>query len=147
MDEELAKVRAFHDKFKLPAAAGFPCRARLRFDLINEELAELWTAIEEGSEVKALDALADIMYTTLGTAVEWGLPLAEAFDEVHRSKMTKEGGGYRADGKVLKGPGYTPPNIAGILAKEKAPAAKKEPEPVSCAGRLLPYEGSLGCYG
>lgn len=34
---------------------------------------------------------------------------------VHRSNMTKEPGYERADGKIGKGPGYEPPDVAGVL--------------------------------
>lgn len=42
-------------------------------------------------------------------------PMDRVFAEVHRSNMTKEGGGKRADGKILKGPGYESPDIAAVL--------------------------------
>ena len=42
-------------------------------------------------------------------------------DEVHASNMTKLGADgrpiRRADGKVLKGPDYRPPDIAAVLAR------------------------------
>lgn len=47
--------------------------------------------------------------------------LEEGFAEVHRSNMSKLGEDgkpiYREDGKVLKGPNYTPPNLVPILEK------------------------------
>jgi hypothetical protein len=32
--------------------------------------------------------------------------------------MTKEGGGTRADGKILKGPGYSPPDLERVIADQ-----------------------------
>lgn len=70
--------------------------------------------------VEAADALADIKYVVEGAALTWGIPLDEVFDEVHRSNMSKvpEDGVIikREDGKVLKPPTYSPPNIHPILA-------------------------------
>ena len=51
---------------------------------------------------------------------DWGFPMAELFGEVHRSNMTKTfapntpGGKYGAVNP--KGPGYSPPDIEGVLA-------------------------------
>lgn len=135
MQDVLAKVTEFHKKFKLPVGEWAdnedPSRPHLRFDLIDEEFIELNEALFDRhgdllsvpDKVAAADALADLMYVVAGAAVEWGIPLKEVFDEVHRSNMTKEGGGYRADGKVMKGPNYSPPDIAGVLARH---AAKKK---------------------
>jgi predicted HAD superfamily Cof-like phosphohydrolase len=67
--------------------------------------------------VEAADALADLRYVTEGAAVEWGLPLDAVTDEVHRSNMAKVGGPVRADGKILKPAGWTPPDVAGVLAR------------------------------
>jgi len=38
--------------------------------------------------------------------------LEAAFNEVHRSNMAKLGGSKRTDGKILKPPTWTPPNLA-----------------------------------
>lgn len=57
-----------------------------------------------GKEIKALARLTKL-------DAHWD----EAFAEVHRSNMSKLGPDgkpiYRADGKVMKGPGYTKPNL------------------------------------
>jgi len=72
----------------------------------------------------ALTSLADET-CRLGTAL-WGMPLRELFEEVHRSNMTKTfspttntaGGKYGA-GVNPKGPGYSPPDIQGVLNRAK----------------------------
>jgi predicted HAD superfamily Cof-like phosphohydrolase len=38
------------------------------------------------------------------------------FAEVHRANMAKLGGFRRADGKWMKPPDWTPPDIEGLLA-------------------------------
>jgi hypothetical protein len=49
----------------------------------------------------------------------WGFPMQELFAEVHRSNMTKTFATNTTGGKYgsvnPKGPGYTPPDIAGTL--------------------------------
>lgn len=87
----------------------------LRHELIREELAELKQAHDKGDLIGIADALADLAYVVVGAAVAFGIPLDRVFDEVHRSNMSKLGEDgkpiYREDGKVLKGPNYTPPDI------------------------------------
>jgi predicted HAD superfamily Cof-like phosphohydrolase len=54
----------------------------------------------------------------LGTAVECGIDMAEVMEAIFASNMTKEGGGMRADGKVLKGPHFVPVNLEPILVSQ-----------------------------
>mgnify|MGYP003343800326 FL=1 len=96
---------------------------KLRDDLIDEERDELKIALDAGDVVKVADALADILYVVYGTADTYGIPIDACFREVHRSNMAKldENGKpiKRADGKFLKPPGWTPPDIAGVLGIKK----------------------------
>jgi Phosphoribosyl-ATP pyrophosphohydrolase len=87
----------------------------LRSDLLLEEVRELLDAVAEGDVVKIADALADISYVAAGTAVVYGIPFDAVFAEVHRSNMTKTN--TPAEAKLVKGPGYEPPEIARILAQ------------------------------
>lgn len=113
------RVREFHRTFGLPVRdrpdLGTDDERTLRFNLIHEELEELFDAFGNRDAVKVLDALADIVYVAYGAAVQFGLPLDDAIYEVHRSNMTKGHGGWRRDGKVLKGPDYSPPDLASVL--------------------------------
>lgn len=117
------KVSFWHKTFGVPVgdkpAMINTERVKLRLELIREELRELEEAFESGDLVAAADACADLEYVVLGTAAELGLPHDAIFDEVHRSNMSKvwDDGTvhYRADGKVLKPPTYSPANIAIIL--------------------------------
>lgn len=86
----------------------------LRAHLVMEEVGELLYALSEGDEVLALDAVADILYVVLGMGINFDWPIKEAFDEVHRSNMTKR----RKKDDVRcreKGDSYDPPNIRKIL--------------------------------
>ena len=59
------------------------------------------------------------MYVCYQYAENLGWDLDEALDRVHNSNMTKLGNDgkpiYREDGKVLKGPNYTPPNLSDLV--------------------------------
>jgi len=63
--------------------------------------------------------LADLLYVVYGTAAAYGIPIDDVYREVHRSNMSKLGPDgkpiYREDGKVLKGPNYTPADIQKVL--------------------------------
>lgn len=91
----------------------------LRYHLILEELGELDVAFMNAEINDATDAIADLLVVVLGTAVACGIDIAPVFDEVHRSNMTKFIDGHRReDGKWIKGPSYSPANIAKILANQ-----------------------------
>lgn len=115
-------VREFHEKF------GHPINDTLHIDdewdthlrrrLITEELLELMDATSDRNAVEMADALGDLIYVICGAALAWGIDLDAVVREIHRSNLTKlfeDGPRYREDGKILKGPSYTPPNIAPLL--------------------------------
>jgi predicted HAD superfamily Cof-like phosphohydrolase len=110
----------------------------LRLRLIAEEFEELIRACldvsDEGTEFlqrslrrlvdfepvnvllpEAVDALADIEYILLGTALEFGTDMGPIMGAVHAANMRKEGGPTRSDSKILKPPGWVPPDIEGAL--------------------------------
>ena len=68
---------------------------------------------------EALKELADLVYVCYQYAENMGWLLDEALNRVHlsnMSKLDKEGKPiYREDGKVLKGPNYTPPNLTDLV--------------------------------
>ena len=107
--------KSMSDKPRLPTEA----EATLMHSLILEELMELNEAIDNGDIVEVADALADILYVTAQQATVIGMPVTALLREVQRSNMSKLGLDgkpiYREDGKVLKGPNFSEPNIAKIL--------------------------------
>ena len=120
MHRQQLDVRNFHRALDIPIGDFTNpqlSRHQLRADLIREEAGETIDAILSEDFVGAIDGLCDIIVVTYGAAVEWGVDLAPFWREVHRSNMAKVGGPTRADGKKLKPPGWTPPDIAGILAR------------------------------
>lgn len=117
-----AAVSDFHEKHD--GHLGNPQQPRihdpqLRYDLLKEEVEEFKAACEAGDLVKAIDGLADIVYVAIGGFVAFGVEAGPVLEEVHRSNMTKTPGGKRGDGKILKGPDYEPPDIAGVLDAQR----------------------------
>jgi len=90
----------------------------LRIKLLEEEFIEYMSAEHDNNLVEIADALADIIYIACGTAVSYGIPLDDVFEEVHASNMAKLVDGKvlrRADGKIQKPEGWAPPDIERIL--------------------------------
>jgi predicted HAD superfamily Cof-like phosphohydrolase len=140
-------VIEFHQAFDIPIA-GAPsvptdARVRLRARLIAEEFFETLGAMFDLDAsgtineivdilraninelpvrvdlVELADGFADLDYVVEGARLEFGingLPIAK---EVHRSNMAKVGGERRADGKLLKPAGWTPPNLLLEITKQQ----------------------------
>lgn len=99
-----------------------PEERELRIRLLKEEYEEYIQGECKNDLENIAKELADIIYIVCGTAASYGIPLNEVFTEVHRSNMTKLVDGKpvrRADGKILKPDGWTPPNIKAILERFK----------------------------
>jgi len=88
---------------------------RLRYELIKEELNELEEAMKTKNLKEVADALTDILYVTYGAGCAYGIDLDKCFKEVQRANMSKLGEDgkpiYNEQGKVMKGPNYTEPNL------------------------------------
>lgn len=119
MKSTIEKVEEFHHAFNLPVHfnphLGDPELNALRVRLIKEETEELESALVERDPIAVLDALTDLQYVLDGAYLALGFSKEPAFSEVHRSNMSKlDQLGRpikRADGKVLKGPNYSPPDL------------------------------------
>lgn len=64
------------------------------------------------------DAIVDLIYFTVGMALEMGLPIDKVWAEVQRANMDKFPAGKvvrRPDGKILKPEGWRPPNNEEII--------------------------------
>jgi predicted HAD superfamily Cof-like phosphohydrolase len=150
MKDALEKLKEFHRVFNCARSEEL-CSpdveiVALRISLMKEELEETIMAMKSLSltgqpadMAEVADGLADLCYVAIGTAVAYGIPLDQVFEEVHRSNMAKaikcpdcfdavhariecqtcKDTGYvvtyRSDGKVLKPEGWTPPDIKGVL--------------------------------
>jgi predicted HAD superfamily Cof-like phosphohydrolase len=93
--------------------------------LIEEELAEFRNAGEAHDLVEIADALADLLYVVYGAAVAYGIDLQPVFDEIHAANLSKGEPEVvrRPDGKLLKGAGYRPPQVARVLREQLDVAA------------------------
>lgn len=115
-------VREFHSTFNLivsetPTIATENIR-QLRERLIDEEATEFIDASLSCNLPLMADALADIIYVTLGAAVSFGIDLDPIFREVHRSNMSKVGGYLDDGGKWVKPDTYSPADIKSELIKQ-----------------------------
>ena len=88
-------------------------------DLIVEEFHEFCHAAGYEEYEAELKELADLVYVCFQYAENMEWDLEEALDRVHKSNMSKLGLDgkpiRRADGKVLKGPHYQPPNLTDLV--------------------------------
>lgn len=117
------KVKTFMETFgqEVKTKPEFPDldTVSLRYDLIKEELQELFEAMGDKNIVEVADALTDILYVTYGAGHAFGIDLDACFDEVQRSNMSKLGADgkpiYRDDGKVMKGPNYFEPDLTKFV--------------------------------
>ena len=119
-------VREFHDRFGIanaPELTGSLSEevVRLRHRLMAEETEEYLEAALHQDTVEIADALGDQLYILCGTILSHGMQhvIEKVFKEIQASNMSKLGTDgqpiYREDGKVMKGPEYFRPNIAGVL--------------------------------
>jgi len=141
------QVREFHETFECPIR-NLPTvpssrELELRGNLILEEVKEfcdaagLYISMDSDGKLRAsrnplvaqpdlvemADAIGDINYVVEGAALCLGLNSEAIGEEVHRSNMTKvwpDGTVHRReDGKVVKPPSYSKPDILAVLAQQK----------------------------
>lgn len=102
----MSRVADFHRRFghpapEFPPLVPDPELVRFRGRLVREEfeelLAELHALAHATDPVRIAELLGnvlkescDLAYVAEGTAIALGLPFAAAFDEVHRSNMSKD---------------------------------------------------------
>jgi predicted HAD superfamily Cof-like phosphohydrolase len=119
----------FRDQAKFMNACGQTVGARnqdqfdLYLKLIQEEVSELQTAVDNNDRVEQLDALIDIMVVTVGAVQSLGADGEGAWKEVMSTNFAKIDSltgrvRKREDGKVLKPVGWRPPELAKYINKE-----------------------------
>lgn len=96
----------------------------LHSDLIQEEMQELYVAMDAGNLQEVFDALIDLKYVITGMGVHMGLPMDEGWKEVQLSNMSKldengepmyHDGSEGPVGKVKKSPLFREPRLDVIL--------------------------------
>ncbi len=129
----LEMVQEFHETYGLPVAdeqtTGSEQTKELRINLLQEELDELKEALAENDPIETLDALIDLQYVLDGAFLSFGFQGVKgaAFNEVHRSNMSKLGEDGKpirreGDGKVMKGPNYFKPDMVQFIKSKKEAA-------------------------
>ena len=127
-------VKEFNEAYDVPTWSTiesmdvYTCAVAEQMALIAEEHRELEVAYKmwctppfrtKNDEAAILDAICDSIYVLIGLALKMGFKLDFAFREVHRSNMSKLGEDgkpiKRADGKILKGPNFTPPKLDAYI--------------------------------
>ena len=118
------QAQQFRQAFHIPNSKSRPSRSTQK-TLIVEEFKEFIEAEDQlyrdhpSYRIAALKELADLVYVCYQYAANLEWDLDEALDRVHVSNMTKLGDDgqpiFRADGKVLKGPAYQPPNLSDLV--------------------------------
>lgn len=120
-------VAEFHGMLGSGAAAaggaGQQARSASRRALLAEEYREYEDAEDAHDLPGIADALADMIYVAYGTAHCYGFDLDAVLAEVHASNMTKQPPAVPG-GKAVKGPGYRPPDVAGLL-NDREPGSRR----------------------
>jgi predicted HAD superfamily Cof-like phosphohydrolase len=134
MKSNFELVREFHETFQVQQLAAptfnqedFKRFAEFRGALLLEELKEYLNAAQAVSDGNTsqmedvIDGLVDILYVAYGALDLLGVNADDAFEEVHKSNMSKldEDGEpiiniddpTKPVGKILKGPKYEEPNL------------------------------------
>lgn len=131
-ETNFTRVRDFHVGYgiALPSRPLLPPADTLAIKkkLIDEEYAETTAefaqliaaqAAGEAPDItQIVHELTDLLYVTYGAILAFGVDADAVFAEVHRANMEKLGGPVRADGKQLKPPGWQPPDVAGVIARQ-----------------------------
>lgn len=128
MKKQIEAVEKFHNAFgqengKVPRLLNKE-DSELRFRLMAEENEEYLEAAEKDDLVEIADALGDQLYILCGTILKHGMQhiIEKVFDEIQASNMSKLGEDgkpiLRADGKILKGPGFFKPNLKQFFKED-----------------------------
>lgn len=122
MNPWVKDVLQFHEKFgsEISDEPSIPIDpvSLFRRELMREEMNELLDAMWKKDVEGVAKELVDVLYTVIGTAIVYGVPLDPVWDAVHKSNMDK----VRVKGryKVQKKRGYRKPNIGDVMAGKVA---------------------------
>ena len=144
--------QATPEKLTIPSEQDRILRAKLileeAFELINEGLGIgvanfghflkpddfNYVITGEADPVESMDGACDLFWTAVGgVSIVFGADLNSVLDEVDRSNQSKFIDGHRReDGKWIKGPSYSPADIAKVL--------KDRVRPLGEAYYVIPHE-------
>lgn len=95
------------------------------FEEATEALGELTAVLQANDPAQPADVtawvheLTDILYVTYGAILACGVDPDPIFAEVHRANLSKAGGPRRADGKILKPPGWQPADVRSMIERQE----------------------------
>ena len=126
MSDFVQDVINFRNKYGLPInyKPTFLDKDHMFFRLnhIQEEFNELSKAVKDKDMVEIADALTDLCYVSIGTALSMGINIKATWEEVHYSNMQKvraKSDGSNSKRKssfdIVKPEGWVPPNIHRAL--------------------------------
>ncbi|MCZ7670163.1 MAG: hypothetical protein M5U34_24810 [Chloroflexi bacterium] len=136
MNSNAKRLREFHAAVGDPLPSQITMRDAdhfaLRQKLIDEEHGEVTavyhqiiTDLQAGANLDPVAALtplvhelADLLYVVYGAIETLGIDADAIFQEVHRANLQKAGGPRRADGKILKPPGWQPADVQSVIRKQ-----------------------------
>jgi HAD superfamily hydrolase (TIGR01509 family) len=136
LNSNAKRIREFHAAVGAPLPGSLTMRdadhLALRHKLIEEEYEEVTAvyeqiiaALQAGEELDPVEALtplahelADLLYVVYGAIESFGIDADAVFREVHRANLQKAGGPRRADGKILKPPGWQPADVKSIIENQ-----------------------------
>lgn len=116
------------EKPVVPDEATLLLRARLILEEANETYEALGFRLIDGklfqagnpSLVEIADGCADLIVVAIGTLSACGVDASSVMAEVLRSNDSKFVDGRRGqDGKWLKGPSYSPADVAGVIERQR----------------------------
>lgn len=131
-------VTEFHDVYGHPIryepTLDIPTEElQLGLELIGEELGELTYAISTGDLIETADAIGDLLWVVESLSVRLGINTDRVLKEIKASNASKLGEDgkpvLRADGKILKGPNFFPPNISRALDMKHSYKEDQELDP------------------
>jgi len=112
-------------------------QSALDVNALGEPISEAEAAMITAQMVEVADGIVDSVYVLMQLANTLQIPFDKCFAEVHRSNMSKfVVGGLsgklmalkRTDGKIMKGPDYSPPDLLPMVALVVAGMLKFESE-------------------
>lgn len=159
---EIAERWKAHGRWR--EACGIPGDAvlALRVQLVAEEFGETLEAMADADEARVADGIGDLIYVAIDAAVALGIELPPVWQAIAHANLEKfphcpscggsgrhlglescevcKGRGrvvYFENGKVVKPPGWAPPDIVGVLRRQRERNAPKPFVHILFHGRAL----------
>lgn len=111
VDTMVADAREFGDKY-MRGDCSSDKFLFARMSKLAEELSELATAAAASDETEIADALMDLVYVALVTAVKRNHPVHALWSSIHASNMTRT---PKGDFAASKSEGFKPNDVAQIM--------------------------------